>query len=170
MCWIHNLFFRNLNAVILQYEQVSEPEDVADFMIFCQCVHEGIQTHHHHEEEFFFPEVEAYTGQNGLMETNVEQHHEFEEGLKKFGEYVYSVKPEKYDPKTFKEILDSFMPALVKHLNDEIPTLLALEKYGGDKLMQTWKDVEKKILSGAIDPVSHLPNVQSDYTDKTSIV
>jgi hypothetical protein len=127
MCFIHNLFYRNLNAVILQYEQVSKPEDVADFMIFC------------------------------LMEMNMEQHKAFEEGLKNFGEYVYSVKPEEYDPKAFKEIIDSFMPALATHLNDEILTLLALEKYGGDKLMKVWKDLEKKSLDGAIDLVFLLP-------------
>jgi len=53
----------------------------------------------------------------------------------------------------FKEILDSFTPALVRHLNDEIPTLMALEKYGADKLMKAWKDLEKRILAGALDPV-----------------
>jgi hemerythrin-like domain-containing protein len=153
MCFVHNLFFRNLNAIWLQYEQVSKPKDVADFMVFCQCVHEGIHTHHHHEEEYFFPDVEAYTGVKGLMETNIEQHKAFEKGLTRFGEYVYSVKPEEYDPKAFKEILDSFTPALVRHLNDEIPTLMALEKYGADKLMKAWKDLEKRILAGALDPV-----------------
>jgi hypothetical protein len=87
----------------------------------------------------------------------MEQHKAFEEGLKNFGEYVYSVKPEEYDPKAFKEIIDSFMPALATHLNDEILTLLALEKYGGDKLMKVWKDLEKKSLDGAIDLVFLLP-------------
>jgi hypothetical protein len=66
---------------------------------------------------------------------------------------VYSTKPHEYNPKDFKEILDSFTPALVKHLNDEIPTLLALEKYGGDKLLNLWQELEKRILAGAIDPV-----------------
>jgi hypothetical protein len=46
---------------------------------------------------------------------------------------------------------------LVKHLNDEIPTLLALEKYGeGTKFMQIWQDLERKILAGALDPVFFL--------------
>jgi hypothetical protein len=49
------------------------------------------------------------------------------------------------------------MPALATHLNDEILTLLALEKYGGDKLMKVWKDLEKKSLDGAIDLVFLLP-------------
>jgi hypothetical protein len=48
---------------------------------------------------------------------------------------------------------------------------LALEKYGGDKLMKTWKDLEKKILDGAIDPVFLLPWDMEWYcTDETSIV
>lgn len=122
-------------------------------MIFCQCVHEAIHTHHHHEEEFFFPDVEAYTGVKGLMETNIEQHKAFESGLKRFGEYVYGMKPDEYDQKLFKEILESFTPALVRHLNDEIPTLIALEEYGPDKLMKAWKDLEKGVLAGVLDPV-----------------
>jgi len=156
MCWVHNLLFRNLNAIVLQYEQISKPTDIADFLTFCQCVHEGVSTHHHHEEIYFFPAVEEYTGVKGIMDANVKQHHAFEVGLKKFGEYVYSVKPEEYNPKAMKEILDSFVEPLVLHLNDEIPTLLALEKYGGEKLFKANADVEKKILANAMDPVIFL--------------
>ena len=87
------------------------------------------------------------------MDTNFEQHLAFEEGLKKFGEYVYSVKAEDWDRETFKGLLDSFLPALTKHLREEIPTLLALDKYGGGKLKKAWGDMEKKILNGSIDPV-----------------
>jgi hypothetical protein len=87
------------------------------------------------------------------MEINVKQHHDFHDGLKKFGEYVYGTTAETYDVQTFKEILDSFTPALMQHLIDEIRTLLSLEKYGGDKLMDTWKALEKKIVAQKIDPV-----------------
>ncbi len=87
------------------------------------------------------------------MDTNLEQHHAFEEGLKKFGEYVYSVKPESWDKERFKGILESFLPALTKHLREEIPTLLALDSFGGEKLKKAWEDMEKKILNGSIDPV-----------------
>ncbi|PMD31795.1 hypothetical protein L207DRAFT_640607 [Hyaloscypha variabilis F] len=134
MCFVHNLFFRNLNAIWLQYEQVSKPKDVADFMVFC---------HLHWSQRAHGNEYRTTQG--------------FEKGLTRFGEYVYSVKPEEYDPKAFKEILDSFTPALVRHLNDEIPTLMALEKYGADKLMKAWKDLEKRILAGALDPYRVIP-------------
>jgi hypothetical protein len=87
------------------------------------------------------------------MEINVKQHLDFHDGLKKFGEYVYDTTAETYDVKTFKEILDSFTPALMQHLTDEIQTLLSLEKYGGDKLMETWKALEKKIKTMKIDAV-----------------
>lgn len=156
MCWVHNLIYRNLNALLLQYTNLTKTTDISDFLIFCQCVHEGISTHHHHEEIYFFPAIEEYTGVKGIMDANVKQHHAFEEGLKSFGEYVYSVKAEEYDSKVLGGILDSFVEPLVTHLRDEIPTLLGLEKYGGEKLFKVNADVEKKILEGAMDPVCSL--------------
>lgn len=144
---------RVLNSVILQYQQVTQPKDITDFLIYCQCFHETVHHHHHFEETYFFPDIEAYTQEKGIMEKNVEQHHAFEEGLKKFGEYVYSTTPETWDRETFKEIIDSFTPALAIHLRDEIPTLLALDKFGPEKLKKAWDDTEKKVLAGVIDPV-----------------
>lgn len=87
------------------------------------------------------------------MDTNLEQHHAFEEGLKRFGEYVYSVKADAWDREKFKGLLDSFLPALTKHLTEEIQTLLDLDKYGGEKLRKAFDDMEKKILKGPLDAV-----------------
>jgi hypothetical protein len=87
------------------------------------------------------------------MDTNLEQHHAFEEGLKRFGEYVYSVKAEEWDRGRFKGLLDSFLPALTTHLREEIQTLLDLDKYGGEKLRKAFDDMEKKILKGPLDAV-----------------
>ena len=87
------------------------------------------------------------------MEGNLEQHHAFEEGLKMFGEYVYGVKAEEWDSQSFKGILDSFTLPLTKHLREEIPTLLALDRFGGEKLQGAWDDLEKMIVKGPMDPV-----------------
>ena len=57
MCLAHNIMIRNLNAIYLQCEQVTKPEDVTDFIRFCQVVLEAIHTHHDHEEQLFFPLV-----------------------------------------------------------------------------------------------------------------
>jgi hemerythrin-like domain-containing protein len=162
MCFAHNIMFRTLNAITLQYAQLTQATDIADFLTYCQCFHEMVHSHHHHEETELFPAIEAYSGEKGIMDTNFEQHQAFEEGLKKFGEYVYSVKPEDWDKETFKRILESFLPALTKHLREEIPTLLALDKYGGDKLKKAWADMEKKILNGSIDPVRIWPSCRTE--------
>jgi hemerythrin-like domain-containing protein len=151
MAFIHNIFIRNINAIVLQFENLSKPQDISDFLVFCQAWHESVHLHHHGEEEFFFPAIEAYSGEKGIMEINVKQHHEFHDGLKKFGEYVYGTTAETYDVQTFKEILDSFTPALMQHFTDEIHTLLSLEKYGGEKLKKTWDDLEKRLLALKID-------------------
>ncbi len=87
------------------------------------------------------------------MDTSLAQHLAFEEGLKKFGEYVYSVKVEEWDAVVFKEKFDGFTGALVSHLREEIPTLLALDKYGGEKLKKAWADMEKEIVKGPLDMV-----------------
>ena len=66
---------------------------------------------------------------------------------------MYSCKPEDWDREVFKGILESFTLALTKHLREEIPTLLALDKYGGEKLKKAWDDMEKRILDGTMDMV-----------------
>jgi hemerythrin-like domain-containing protein len=153
MSFAHNIMFRTLNAITLQYAQVTQPTDISDFLTYCQCFHEMVHEHHHLEETELFTAIEAYSGQKGIMDTNIAQHHAFDEGLKRFGEYVYGVKAQDWDKETFKGILESFTPALTKHLRDEIPTLLALDKYGGEKLKKAWDDMEKKIVNGTIDAV-----------------
>jgi len=151
MAFAHNLIFRTLNAITLQYGQVTAPTDIADFLVYCQCFHEMVHSHHHHEETSFFPAIEAYSGAKGIMDTNLAQHQAFEEGLKKFGEYVYGCKVAEWDRATFKGLLDGFTKDLVTHLREEIPTLLALDKYGGEKLKKAWTDMEKEISAGALN-------------------
>lgn len=157
MCLAHNVMVRNLNAIHLQCEQVTKPEDVTDFILFCQTSLEEIHTHHATEEDFFFPQVAEYTGEKNIMEANITQHHAFEKGLKDFEEYIYNATPETYDGKKVKEMLDRFVEILVVHLSDEIQTLLALDKYGGEKLGPIWAQFNKKILAQVKDMHRVLP-------------
>ncbi|KAE9363993.1 hypothetical protein N431DRAFT_390218 [Stipitochalara longipes BDJ] len=157
MTFAHNLMFRTLNSITLQYGQLRLPTDIADFLTYCQCFHEMVHSHHHHEETFFFPAIEAYSGVKGIMDTNFAQHQAFEGGVKKFGEYVYSCKVEKWDRAVFKDLLEGFTGNLVTHLREEIPTLLALDKYGGEKLKKAWADMEKEIFQGPMDMYRVLP-------------
>lgn len=153
MCLAHNVMVRNLNAIHLQCEQVSKPEDVTDFILFCQTSLEEIHTHHQTEEEFFFPQVAEYTGEKNIMEANITQHHAFEKGLKEFEAYIYNAKPENYNGKEVKTMLDRFGEILVVHLSDEIQTLLALERYGGKKLGPIWAKFNERILAQVKDRV-----------------
>lgn len=89
------------------------------------------------------------------MEINVEQHRAFEAGAEKFKEYTHSVTPETYDGKTLKEIIGDFGPALTKHLTAEIESLLALDKFGGDKLAEAWHKLDKKAIETIEDNVGH---------------
>lgn len=159
MCLAHNVLILNLNAIYLQCEQVTQPKDVADFLIFCQASIEEMRTHHEMEEKSFFPWIAEYTGEKDIMTANLEQHHAFEGALKKLEEYLYAATPKVYDGKRVKKLLEDFAVELVPHLNDEIPTLLALEKYGGKQLGVVYERFNKQILSSVKNKVrALLPN------------
>jgi len=87
------------------------------------------------EEATFFPEIEKFTGEKGIMDANVQQHHAFEKGLEAFHTYVDEclAGKKKYDGSRIISIIDSFGKDLIQHLTDEIPTLLDLKRHA-DKL------------------------------------
>ncbi len=95
--------------------------------------------HHGGEEEILFPQIEAMSGEAGIMEKNVEQHHGFHDGLEKFKEYTTSCLRSKdaaaFDGRELVAIIDSFGHALATHLKEEIDTLLGLQRYG-DKMAE----------------------------------
>jgi len=153
MSLAHNMYIRILNSIYLQAANVKEPTDAADFLFYCQVFAEGIHGHHQAEEEHFFPQIEEYTGQKGLMAANVAQHDAFEPGLLKFEEYVKETKPEDFDGKKLLAIIDDFGAILTQHLADEIDTLLALDKYGGDKLKKAWDFLDAQVLKHMGDMV-----------------
>lgn len=156
MCLAHNIFIRNMNAIVLQCTHISVPTDISDFLTFCKAFHVALHHHHWGEEEFFFPEVEEYTKHTGLMEVNVTQHAAFEEGLKKFNDYVTTVSVAEYDGGKLKGLLEGFAGTLVQHLKEEIQTLLGLEKYGGKEIAVAWKHLEDKVMRQMGDKVRFL--------------
>jgi hypothetical protein len=107
------------------------------------------------EEEYFFPLIEEYSGQKGIMEINVEQHKAFEAGAERFKEYTATVTPGTYDGKKLKEIIGGFGPALTLHLTAEIESLLALDRFGGDKLADAWTKLDKKAIETIEDNVGY---------------
>ncbi|KAI1377528.1 hemerythrin HHE cation binding domain-containing protein [Hypoxylon crocopeplum] len=156
MIIIHNILIRSINAIYLQCVNISSPKDVSDFMEYCAEWGHVIHEHHLTEETDVFPGIEQLAGEQGLMERNVEQHHDFFPGLEKFNEYVREVKDSKvqYDGQKFREIIDSFMPSMYRHLVEEIPTLLVLNNYE-DKVDwdKYWRKKSAEIMDkGKADP------------------
>jgi hypothetical protein len=73
----HNGLIRSLNSMYLQAPYVTQEADVQDLLQFAIFWESWIEEHHLGEEKFFFPEVARITGQEDIMDTNIEQHHAF---------------------------------------------------------------------------------------------
>jgi hemerythrin-like domain-containing protein len=140
MACVHNMMVRSLNAIYLQAPHI-KPADEKSFCAFILHWYALLSVHHHGEEEEFFPDIEAMTGEKGIMEANVEQHHAFHEGLAAFHEYVKACAAgsDKYDGRKVVSMVDSFGPTLMQHLTDEIPTIQGLRKYGEEKMANLQK-------------------------------
>ncbi|OBT76665.1 hypothetical protein VF21_03932 [Pseudogymnoascus sp. 05NY08] len=130
MAIAHNTIIRALNSIYLQAPHV-KPEDYKDFIGYSLCWYQMITNHHRGEEDRLFPQIEEKT-EKGLMEVNVEQHHEFEAGIESYNTYLQSLLPTgtSFSAPKLLAIIDSFAPALTTHLADEIPSLLSLRRYG----------------------------------------
>jgi hemerythrin-like domain-containing protein len=135
MAIVHNIMVVGLNAIYLQAPHV-KPADEKGFLNLVRNWYELLHHHHSDEEASFFPIVEAMTGETGIMEVNVGQHHAFHEPLEAFHARfeAFAAGQEKYDGKKLVKLIDAFGPLLVQHLAEEIPTLLGLRKYGAEKM------------------------------------
>ncbi|KAH6890659.1 hemerythrin HHE cation binding domain-containing protein [Thelonectria olida] len=135
MALVHNMIIRGLNSIYLQAPQVSNG-NIASFLQYCSAWYDLLHVHHSGEEADFFPWVEETTGEKGLMDTNVEQHHAFQTGVEAFKAYINDciAGRETFDGAKVVRIIDGFGETLTKHLADEIPTLLKLREYGEEKL------------------------------------
>jgi hypothetical protein len=144
MSHAHNTIIRGLNAIIQQAPHVG-PEDAKDLLFYVKAWTKMINHHHDVEETFIFPELEAFSGVQGLMDDPKHQHSLFHDTLEKLLEYSSSTKPEDYTwegPGGMKDIIDSFSGPLTDHLYAEIDVLLALDHLDGDKLRETWDKAE----------------------------
>ncbi|MCJ1339031.1 hypothetical protein MMC09_004320 [Bachmanniomyces sp. S44760] len=153
MALAHNLLLRSLNAIYLQATGVKLSADITDLLIMCQIWWETVHHHHRMEEEYFFPMIEEYTGEKNIMDTNIHQHAAFQAGVERFRVYVFQTTPETYDGKIVMEIIESFGPILTKHLTEEIESLLALDKFGGDMLEKSYRELDAKILASITEKV-----------------
>lgn len=137
---IHHPMLRSLNSIYNQCLAVKPGMvDAVDLLTYCQVFCEMLQEHDDVEEKIAFPEVEKkLAGKPDLMQSCVEQHEQFEAGLKVFQQYVSTTPKEEYDGHKLSDIIDSFGKTLQEHLHDEIPALLALYYLDSEELMKIW--------------------------------
>lgn len=164
MILVHNSLMRGLNAIYLQCVNVEKsPKDVPDFAHYAITWAQVVDEHHENEEMGLFPSIEKAAGIEGLMGVNVEQHKAFHGGLEAVEAYLQEVIDGKtaYDGKKLKALLDSFVPAQHKHLNEELPTLASLgeiDKVDWKKFsLDAIKQIKAKIKTDPKQLVSSFP-------------
>jgi hemerythrin-like domain-containing protein len=156
MALVHNTFIRALNSIYLHAPLIATSNQSLsrDLLSYCQCWVALVTLHHQTEEKFLFSAFEErIPGAKGILAVNVHQHEEFHDGLAAFEKYVNSALAgrESYDSERLLKLIDGFSEPLMKHFNDEIPTLMRMEEAGqGDDIMKVheefevivWKDID----------------------------
>lgn len=150
MALIHNILIRGLNCISLQALNVQTPEDIADFMAFCDAWSCTLHSHHKTEETVYFPKLEELSQEKGVMARNHSEHETFLPGLFKFDIYVSGVKDngKDYDGKELLDLANALGPLLVAHLGSEIGLLEDLAKddqIDWDLLGKTMAQHSKKV-------------------------
>ncbi len=151
MSHVHNTLIRGLNSIYLQGPHVCSPTDIRDFLFFCAAWVKTVEHHHDTEEKVLFPAIRKLTKKPGLMEGNHQQHEAFTPGLNNLLQSAQNTNPGEYSWNSLKAIIDGFAPSLMKHLVDEIDTLLDLKTYHSAELMQVWL-VTENVAKGAAHP------------------
>jgi len=150
MALIHNILLRGLNCIILQARNVKKPEDVLDFMAFCDAWSCTLHSHHNTEETVYFPLLEEQSTEKGVMAKNHAEHETFLPGILALDEYIGGVRADvkSYDGRKLVKITDDFGPSLEKHLRNEIVLLESLatdEKIDWSLLGKTMATHSKKV-------------------------
>jgi hemerythrin-like domain-containing protein len=130
MALIHNIVLRGLNCITLQANHVKSPEDILDFMAFCDAWSCTLHSHHNTEETVYFPLLEEQSTEKGAMARNHAEHETFLPGLSTLDEYIQRVKADvkRYDGSKILKITEDLGPALEAHLTNEIDLLESLAK------------------------------------------
>ncbi len=162
MANVHNTFIRTLNTIYLQAPYITTSRLAADFFQYCRSLGSLLYLHHSQEEAVLFPKWEKLSGQKGLMGANVHQHEEFQPKLAEFNKYVETTEPGDYSAEKMKELIDAFAPALMTHLADEIPTIMALREYGSD-VKKAHDEFESEVRR-IVDAVCHFPTLHNHRT------
>ena len=94
MAFAHNAMIRGINSIYNQASHVHNAKDIADFLFFVRSWADWVGHHHQWEETLMFPGFEKVIGKAGFLQSNLDQHHAFEPGLKKLLEFAIQTKVE----------------------------------------------------------------------------
>lgn len=130
MANVHNTFIRALNSIYLQAPYITTPALASDFLEYCRCLGPLIKLHHDAEIQLLFPQLEKMSEGRLSMSDNVHQHEAFHSQLDAFNRYSSETRPEDFSGEKMRELLDALAPGLLKHLREEIPTLMQFREYG----------------------------------------
>ncbi|KFX93313.1 hypothetical protein V490_04897 [Pseudogymnoascus sp. VKM F-3557] len=99
----HNCLLRGLNSAYRHSFTTPPSRDAADLLRYSLLVCSLISAHHDWEENSYFPALEALAGQPGILDSNVVQHHEFEDGLAAFKAYCETTTGNGFSGEEFRE-------------------------------------------------------------------
>lgn len=114
-----------------------------DFLRFCEALVSELSEHHRMEESTIFPLWIEATGNPNIMDTNIDEHKAFHEGLLRMKTYATTTAAAAYKSEDLVGIMDGVMPSLVHHLRSEIESILAMQKYDSAKILQALRDGSK---------------------------
>jgi len=145
MAQIHNTSIRAINSSYNNSLSIQpSTQEAEDFLLYNQQIATFLAHYHHVEDAYLFPEIERLLGKPGAMEENKAGHEKFMEAFHVFEKYVFRTTAAEYNGLTLRHIIESFAPDLIKHLHDEIPTLVSLHVLNGKDLMKAWKEAEHR--------------------------
>lgn len=152
MAQSHNCLTRGLNAIIQQAPHISEAsqpgynaQDVKDLLFYVESWTMTVDHHHMTEETTMFPAIEKLAGVPGLMSGPLHQHEVFHRGLVELQNYAkeFGDRPDEYQWSALKSAIETFAPALMQHLTEEIGVISSLEKTcDSEGLKKAWAEAE----------------------------
>ncbi|CAI4214317.1 unnamed protein product [Parascedosporium putredinis] len=148
MALVHNLVIRGLNAIVLQAPTSSPRMRLRSATSYRTGVSSSALTTA--ARKALLPRNRKVDGEKGIMDTNIGQHDMFHAELDGFEEYVKGciAGKTKFDRNEVVSRLDGFAQTLVTHLNEEIPSLLDLRKFGVEKMAPLTKIIEEEVKEG----------------------
>lgn len=175
MSMVHNVILRGINAIYNQALGVSArgtAKDKMDFAQFGQRWGEMVGQHHDSEEQMLFPEINEMTKSPGLMDANVNEHQLFHTGLDEFMGYLKTVTDGEveFDGEKLRAIVDTFMPQLRDHLENEIDTLVELSKWDKEVDWVAWMNgnTQKIVMKNMKSPVFRVS--QACFTNGCTVI